>query len=293
MTSDYQNGRHHQQTEKPLLPEYWKTLVSCLYLNLVSFSMCYAVTVTHQAAPDRRVHPPLPDAIMDNVPYIPWGTQGAEVCTMVLGVVLILVCVVHKHRTIICRRFCAIMATIYIMRIATILSTALPVLPPPSECTTMEMDTAANRLNIAIAVWMKSGSRLSGIKMCGDYMFSGHITSLTLGNLFIIEYTPSRLFFIRYLTTAVNIAGSIVIIIGRGHYTVDVIIAIILVFIVFQYYHSLTRLYVLTKSSEKLQWFPFFLYFERNVCLTVPNEYESPQLSNLLSTILGKFKGNI
>nr|XP_054774583.1 sphingomyelin synthase-related protein 1-like [Lytechinus pictus] len=217
-------------------------------------------------------------------------TEVGQVLTLAAHHIIV-VSILFSYRTIMIRRFCIIMATIYAMRIITVLCTALPVLPPPSECSTIELDTPAKRLKIALLVWMKSGSRLSGIKMCGDYMFSGHVTSLTVLNLFIIEYSPGRLFPIRLLSTAINILGSVLMVIGRGHYTVDVVIAIILVFVVFHYYHSQASIYVLTKSSEHLRWFPFFYYFERNVCRKVPNEYEIPRLLDALRSITSKITG--
>ncbi|XP_030843004.1 sphingomyelin synthase-related protein 1-like [Strongylocentrotus purpuratus] len=276
------NG-HQRPADKPLIPEYWKTLWSYGYMNLVVFIMCYATVITHREAPDRRKHPPLPDRFMDNLPNITWGIMGSEVCIMVLGLTLLVMTIFHKHRTIVFRRFCIILATVYIMRISTMLSTALPVLPPPNECTKQPTDTYYEQLALTFSLWMKSGSRLSGIKMCGDYMFSGHITSLTLANLMIIEYSPSNFYVLRYFSISLNVVGSYILIVGRGHYTVDVIIAIILVFIVFHFYHTLTSLYVFTKSSDKLRWFPFFWYFERNVCCAVPNEFEVPRLSHIFS----------
>nr|XP_054768144.1 sphingomyelin synthase-related protein 1-like [Lytechinus pictus] len=282
--TDYnQTNGYQRPADKTLIPEYWKTLWSYVYLNIVVFTMCYATVVTHREAPDRHIHPPLPDRFMDNLPNITWGTKGAEICIMVLAFVMFGLLVFHKHRTIVFRRFCIIFATVYIMRISTMLSTALPVLPPPSECTTQPTDSFYERLALTFSLWMKSGSRLNGIKMCGDYMFSGHITSLTLANLMIIEYSPSNFFVLRCFTVVVNVVGSYILVVGRGHYTVDVIIAVILVFVVFQYYHTLTSLYVFTKSSNKLRWFPFLWYFERNVCCTVPNEFEMPRLSHFFT----------
>ena len=79
--------------------EFHRTALSYAYLHSVSFVMSFSVTIAHELAPDRGRHPPLPDAILDNVPHIPWGTQATEVCIVLMGIIFAMVCIIfHKYR---------------------------------------------------------------------------------------------------------------------------------------------------------------------------------------------------
>ena len=80
---------------------------------------------------------------------------------------------------------------------------------------------------------------------CGDYLFSGHTVILTLGFLVIREYLmPSRCRTIAWklfhaLLFCCCFGGVICVIISRGHYLIDIILAYYVTTMVFWIYHTL------------------------------------------------------
>lgn len=47
--------------------------------------------------------------------------------------------------------------------------------------------TLASQLLRAYHIWSGLGMSIQGVRTCGDYMFSGHTTTVTLLNHFITE----------------------------------------------------------------------------------------------------------
>lgn len=45
----------------------------------------------------------------------------------------------------------------------------------------------SKRISRAYTIWSGLGLSIQGVRTCGDYMFSGHSSALTLLNFFITE----------------------------------------------------------------------------------------------------------
>ena len=105
----------------------------------------------------------------------------------------------------------------------------------------------------------------------------------SLAILFVMKIdSPIRSSLLRIGTWLMTIAGMYTIIAGHGHYTIDVVIAVIIVFFAFNYYHSLVSLRAGPESGDHHRsWFPLFSYFERNVKTIVPNEFECVDFTRL------------
>lgn len=79
-------------------PEMWKFGLSVIYVFFVHFLSTYCIILAQERLPDKTKYKPLPDMILDHVPYLPWAYRVTE-GTIYLGfVVAISMLIFHKNR---------------------------------------------------------------------------------------------------------------------------------------------------------------------------------------------------
>lgn len=257
-------------------PEYKKTLVSFLYSLVAAFATSYTMVLAHDRVPDKTKHPPLPDIFLDNIPLIPYAFKLTEYCGLSLMFIWICILLFHKHRFILLRRMYSIISSVFLLRCVTMFVTSLSVPGDHLQCHSARYVTTAARLKRALEIFCGGGMTITGLKTCGDYMFSGHTIVLTLLNHLITEYTPPRWYYLHIVTWVFNLFGIFFILAAHEHYSIDVVIAFYITSRVFLYYHMLANTRSYYHSRRIRVWFPMFSYFECNVPGKVPNEYEWP-----------------
>ncbi|KAL1780874.1 sphingomyelin synthase-related protein 1 isoform X1 [Sigmodon hispidus] len=183
----YMNGKNKHSVRR-LDPEYWKTILSCVYVFIVFGFTSFIMVIVHERVPDMQTYPPLPDIFLDSVPRIPWAFSMTEVCGMILCYIWILVLLLHKHRSILLRRLCSLMGTVFLLRCFTMFVTSLSVPGQHLQCTGKIYGSVWEKLHRAFAIWSGFGMTLTGVHTCGDYMFSGHTVVLTMLNFFVTEF---------------------------------------------------------------------------------------------------------
>ncbi|KAK2866774.1 hypothetical protein Q7C36_002830 [Tachysurus vachellii] len=268
----YSNGKQKQQNRR-LDPEYWKTALSSVYVTLVFGFTSFVMVIVHERVPDMRTYPPLPDIFLDSVPRIPWAFAMAEACGVILCSIWLIVLLLHKHRSILVRRLCSLMGTVFMLRCITMFVTSLSVPGQHLQCTGKIYGDMWAKLQRAVAIWSGFGMTLTGVHTCGDYMFSGHTVVLTMLNFFVTEYTPRSWNFIHTLSWVLNLFGIFFILAAHEHYSIDVFIAFYITTRLFLYYHTLANTRAYQHSRRARIWFPMFSFFECNVNGPVPNEY--------------------
>ncbi|XP_026989788.2 sphingomyelin synthase-related protein 1 isoform X2 [Tachysurus fulvidraco] len=268
----YSNGKQKQQNRR-LDPEYWKTALSSVYVTLVFGFTSFVMVIVHERVPDMRTYPPLPDIFLDSVPRIPWAFAMAEACGVILCGIWLIVLLLHKHRSILVRRLCSLMGTVFMLRCITMFVTSLSVPGQHLQCTGKIYGDMWAKLQRAVAIWSGFGMTLTGVHTCGDYMFSGHTVVLTMLNFFVTEYTPRSWNFIHTLSWVLNLFGIFFILAAHEHYSIDVFIAFYITTRLFLYYHTLANTRAYQHSRRARIWFPMFSFFECNVNGPVPNEY--------------------
>ncbi|KAM9618127.1 sphingomyelin synthase-related protein 1 isoform 2-T6 [Trichechus inunguis] len=312
----YMNGKNKHSVRR-LDPEYWKTILSCIYVFIVFGFTSFIMVIVHERVPDMQTYPPLPDIFLDSVPRIPWAFAMTEVCGMILCYIWLLVLLLHKHRdrsemmmkshepaidsldlsffrnkqemsfsvvetpprtvfdqmSILLRRLCSLMGTVFLLRCFTMFVTSLSVPGQHLQCTGKVYGSVWEKLHRAFAIWSGFGMTLTGVHTCGDYMFSGHTVVLTMLNFFVTEYTPRSWNFLHTLSWVLNLFGIFFILAAHEHYSIDVFIAFYITTRLFLYYHTLANTRAYQQSRRARIWFPMFSFFECNVNGTVPNEY--------------------
>ncbi|XP_029110129.1 sphingomyelin synthase-related protein 1-like isoform X2 [Scleropages formosus] len=234
------NGKHKQHARR-LDPEYWKTVVSSVYVMFVFGFTSFVMVIVHERVPDMRTYPPLPDIFLD--------------------------------RSILLRRLCSLMGTVFLLRCFTMFVTSLSVPGQHLKCSGKMYGDVWAKLQRALAIWSGLGMTLTGVQTCGDYMFSGHTVCLTMLNFFVTEYTPRTWNFVHTLSWVLNLFGIFFILAAHEHYSIDVFIAFYITTRLFLYYHTLANTRAYQQSRRARIWFPMFSFFECNVNGTVPNEY--------------------
>jgi len=81
-----------------LQPEYTKLLASYVYMFSVFLLTAFVMAIVHDRVPDMKKYPPLPDIVLDNMPYIPWAFDMCELIGIVLSSIWFTVLFFHKHR---------------------------------------------------------------------------------------------------------------------------------------------------------------------------------------------------
>ncbi|XP_021322761.2 sphingomyelin synthase-related protein 1 isoform X1 [Danio rerio] len=281
----YSNGKRKSHCGR-LDPEYWKTALGALYAMMVCGVTSFVMVLVHERVPDMRTYPPLPDIFLDSVPRIPWAFAMAEACAVVLGSMLMLVLLMHRHRSILFRRLCNLTGTVFLLRCVTMFVTSLSVPGHHLQCSGKIYGDAWTKVQRALEIWSGLGMSLTGVHTCGDYMFSGHTVVLTMLNFFVTEYTPRNWNFIHTMSWVLNLFGIFFILAAHEHYSIDVFIAFYITTRLFLYYHTLANTQAYQHSRRARVWFPLFSFFECNVLGPVPNEYcwpfPTPSFINIL-----------
>uniref|UniRef100_A0A8C7XY03 Sphingomyelin synthase-related protein 1 n=1 Tax=Oryzias sinensis TaxID=183150 RepID=A0A8C7XY03_9TELE len=284
----HSNGRHEQQLAGRLDPEVWKTVISSIYVFLVFGFTSFVMVIVHERVPDMRTYPPLPDIFLDSVPRIPWAFAIAEACGLILCYMFLLILLLHKHRSILFRRLCSLMGTVFLLRCCTMFATSLSVPGQHLKCASQTYGDTWGKIQRALAIWSGFGMTLTGVQTCGDYMFSGHTVVITMLNFFVTEYTPRNWNLIHTISWVLNLFGIFFILAAHEHYSIDVFIAFYITTRLFLYYHTLANTRAYQHSRRARIWFPMFSFFECNVNGPVPNQYEWPfSKPTVMKTLIG------
>jgi len=269
--------------DEPSFPrEPGKTLVSLVLLGVCALVTDISLAVTHEHVPQTA---PLPDVVLDSVPTQEWGLKVSEYIILVCIVVTLLVTFMHKHRLIVMRRVFLVLAVLYLYRAVTMFVTVLPVADPNYYCSPKLNGTQGSAsLYLRRSIRLLSGFGLSingQHTYCGDYIFSGHTAVLVIFYLILADYSPRSWWPVQWLYGAVCFTGVVMVLIARGHYTVDCVIAYFVTTRIWFMYHALANNPQLKERSQsnslsRLWWFPVLRYFEGNVGGVVPRHYEWP-----------------
>ncbi|KAM7534960.1 hypothetical protein Aperf_G00000091266 [Anoplocephala perfoliata] len=258
-----------------------KACFSALYCFLSLGVSAYVMVLAHERLPDISKYPPLPDILLDNLPYIPWAFEAAEAISIFLSFIWTVVLAFHRHRLILFRRLCSLVGTVFLLRSVTMIITSLSVPGKHllTECKPFVFRSSKERFERAVVILFGFGMTLQGVRTCGDYMFSGHTAMITLLNFFITEYTPESFSRLHNLTWLLNGFGVFFILAAHEHYSIDVFIAIYISTRLFLYYHwQANNQYKLGHRDQHRSWiwFPLFTFFECDVRGPIPYEYSNP-----------------
>lgn len=164
--------------------ELFKTLLSGLFLGTGFLATTTSLAFTHERVPEID---PLPDLVLDHISYQRWGLDVSEVLLMVNTLTAVAVILLHSHRSIVLRRIWLILGVLYYYRAITMAVTVLPKADQTYICLPKQNQTTAMMyVERVLTIVSGGGLSINGKHVfCGDYIFSGHTMTLTLGYLAI------------------------------------------------------------------------------------------------------------
>jgi len=257
-----------------------KAIFSLIFLGVSWIASTSSLAMTHEFLPDQ---PPLPDIVLDNITKQNWALDVCEILLMMSIVAAVIVVVFHRHRFILLRRIWFLLGLLYFYRSITIFVTVLPKSDKDYLCTEKAGNiTALLVVNRVVTLLSGGGLSINGKHVyCGDYIFSGHTVIFVMAYLCIKQYTPSRYYPLHWLSLLTSVCGVIFLLLARGHYTIDIVIAYALTYWLWITYHTLANIPILkTKHKDNqlkgLLWWHILRWFEGNISGSVPNEYSVP-----------------
>jgi len=264
-----------------------KTLLAGLFLVFAWVATTTSLALTHERLPNVTS---LPDLTLDNIKKQPWGLDASEIILMICTWMAFLVAIFHKHRFIVLRRIFFLVGIHYYYRAITMYVTVLPKPDQDYVCEPKLNHTTSMDIFLRVVKLLSGmGLSINGKHVyCGDYIYSGHTMTLIMTYLVIKEYSPKKWFLFHWLSLVLTIFGICCLLLARGHYSIDVIIAYWITTRLWWIYHTLTK-HEMLKASEnsdnylsKTWWWYIFVYFEGHVPIKLPREYGWPLPQKLL-----------
>merc|ERR1719187_1906612 len=254
-----EEGRYHSNK---IPGDPLKTLLSALFLGTGFLATTASLAFTHERVPDIE---PLPDIVLDNIKYQSWGLDVSEYLLMISTISAVVVVMLHTHRLVILRRIWLLMGVLYYYRALSMFVTVLPKADETYTCMPRKNDTTALDYTKRILTIISGGGlSINGKHVyCGDYIFSGHTVTLTMGYLAIKQYSPSRFFLLHWASLITSFSGVIFLLLARGHYSIDVVVAYWISSRLWWTYHTMANISHVKQSQEHnmfrgLWWWPAF-----------------------------------
>jgi len=278
-------GRYSGGPGVPYPREVKKFLAGVVFMLLNFIATTVALSITHERIPR---YDPLPDIILDFFRYQPWALTASEVLLSLQCATGFLICVFHKHRFIVLRRLFLILGLLYGYRAVTMFVTVLPKADPNYQCDPKLSDsgqflTVPIVLMRAIKIMSGFGLSMNGQHVyCGDFIYSGHTMTFVLAYLVMLEYTSKRLYVLHWIAWINAITGVALLLMARGHYSIDVIVAYWITTRLWYLYHSMACNSQLKQASPtnyftRIWWWTFMRWFEENVKTgPIPNGFNLP-----------------
>ena len=193
--SSREDQEHQQENRSRRIPgEPLKTLLAAVFLGTGFLATTASLAFTHERVPETE---PLPDLFLDHVKYQDWGLDVSEMILMANTFLAVFIIMLHSHRTIILRRIWLILGLLYYYRALTMCVTVLPKADKTYTCmpkTPQNETTAMMYVERVLTIISGGGLSINGKHVfCGDYIFSGHTMTLTLGYLAIKQCKFSSL----------------------------------------------------------------------------------------------------
>ncbi|XP_078492765.1 sphingomyelin synthase-related 1-like [Ciona intestinalis] len=243
-----------------LFKKQLKLVVAAALLQLSVESLtAYCAMVTSDWTPDRKQHPPLPDVILDNVTQRKWGMQLTEYVIVTTIVVNLINVAMKRNGLVILRRGFYLCAITVLYKAPLMLSTNLPVSATDMDCPP-PMLTLTRRVASAIHYLIGGGMTINSVHCCGDYIFSGHTAHISMLMLIFIHNTRNRL--IPFVSIFVSFVGYLSILLAHEHYTVDVLLALLVTSQTYFAFHVMNK--IDNPPFMRKVLFPFYDYFEGN-----------------------------
>jgi len=289
------SGLNNKEKNNGIPNEPLKTFLALIFLLMAFISTTASLAFIHDRVPfDTK---PLPDLILDNVKYQHWGLDASEILIMILVWSAFIITIFHKHRFIVLRRIFLMCGLHYFYRSVTMTLTLLPVADDQYKndvCSPQANQTSAFTVGQRVVKLISGmGLSINGQHVyCGDYIYSGHTMTLIMACLVIKEYSPRRWVLLHYAAIVISIAGVVTLLIARGHYSIDVIIAYWITTRIWWIFHTLADNANLKEMDgfgpnknnylTNLWWWYIFRYFECNVPVCLPHRFNWPIPSVLL-----------
>merc|ERR1719228_3229825 len=137
------------------------------------------------------------------------------------------------------------------------------------------------------------GLSLNGRQVyCGDFIFSGHTMILMVAFFVVREYSPRTKMFLalHLLSFLLSLTGVIMLLVSRGHYSIDCLVAYWVPSRVWWTYHTLASTTDLRMSGNhnhlaNVWWWYLFRYAEINVPTQLLRRYNIPLPSRVVEVV--------